>query len=322
MAVVSSPPNICTEERPSPFRGRPPLGIAYKTKFGRMFHGLSDELLRSEAFTRLKGAVDLVFTSPPFPLNRKKRYGNRTGAGYMEWLSGYGPLLKQMLTPTGSIVMEVGNAWTQGSPVMSTLPIRSLLKFQEDNDLYLCQEFVWQNPAKLPSPAQWVNVERIRVKDSFTKIWWLSPSPKPKADNRRVLKEYSQAMKSLLTTGQYNSGRRPSQHNIGEKSFLTDNGGAIPGSVLTFANTNPADSYQEYCRRLNIEPHPARMPQMLADFFIRLLTEPGDLVLDPFGGSNTTGAAAEALERYWVTIEAERKYVDGSKGRFQEYILE
>jgi DNA modification methylase len=305
----------------SPFLGRPPDGVAYKTKMGRMFHGLSDVLLHTEALKRYRGAVDLIFTSPPFPLNRKKRYGNLNGESYMEWLSAYGPILKQMLRPGGSIVMELGNAWEQGSPVMSTLPLRSLLKFQQDNELFLCQEFVWQNPAKLPSPAQWVNVERIRLKDSFTRLWWLSPTAKPKADNRRVLKEYSLAMKTLLSDGKYNSGKRPSQHNIGEKSFLKNNGGAIPGSVLTYANTQATDDYQAYCRAHGVEQHPARMPIELADFFIKLLTEPGDLVLDPFAGTNTTGAAAEALGRYWIGIEAERKYVVGSKGRFQGNLL-
>jgi len=287
-----------------------------------MLHGLSDDILRSSALDRFEGKVNLVFTSPPFPLNRKKRYGNKTGDEYIEWLSAYGPLLKKMLTPDGSIVMEVGNAWEQGLPVMSTLPIRSLLQFQEDNELFLCQEFVWQNPAKLPSPAQWVNVDRVRVKDSFTKIWWMSASEKPKADNRRVLQEYSKSMKDLLKTGKYNAGKRPSEHNIGEQSFLSDNGGAIPGSVLTFANTQANDEYQVYCRNQKIELHPARMPIELAGFFINFLTDPGDLVLDPFGGSNTTGAAAERLGRFWLSIEAEEKYVSGSMGRFPDLVSE
>jgi len=317
VTTLESPPN---GTQSSPFIGRPPVCVAYRTPMGRMLHGLSDELLRSDCLERYRGRVDLVFTSPPFPLNRKKKYGNLTGEEYMEWLSSYGPLLKSVLKPTGSIVMELGNAWEQGSPVMSTLPVRSLLKFQTDNGLHLCQEFVWHNPAKLPSPAQWVNVERIRLKDSFTKLWWMSPTPKPKADNRRVLKEYSTAMKQLLATQTYNAGRRPSEHKIGEDSFLSDNGGAIPGSVLTFANTQANDPYQEYCRNTGIEPHPARMPSALAEFFIRLLTEPGDLVLDPFAGSNTTGAASEAQGRYWLSIEAESKYIEGSRGRFPAII--
>lgn len=279
-------------------------------------HGLSDEILGSGALQSFEGKVNLVFTSPPFPLNTKKRYGNKNGDAYIEWLSSYGPLLKKMLTPDGSVVMELGNAWEQGSAVMSTLPLRSLLRFQEDNGLFLCQEFIWNNPAKLPTPAQWVNVERVRVKDSFTRVWWMSPSSKPKANNRHVLQDYSKSMKSLLKNGKYNSGKRPSEHNIGDESFLSDNGGAIPGSVLTFANTQSNDVYQNYCREHKIEFHPARMPIALASFFIKFLTVPGDIVLDPFGGSNTTGAAAESLQRYWLSIEAEEKYILGSKGRF------
>jgi len=304
----------------SPFLGRPPFNVAYQTPYGRMIHGFSDKILQSGALERFQGKVNLVFTSPPFPLNRKKRYGNKNGEEYIEWLSSYGPLLKKMLAPDGSIVVEVGNSWEQGSPVMSTLPIRSLLRFQEDNDLYLCQEFVWQNPARLPTPAQWVNVDRVRVKDSFTRVWWMSSSKKPKADNRRVLLEYSKSMKDLLKNGKYNAGKRPSEHNIGEQSFLTDNGGAIPGSVLTFANTQANDEYQVYCRDHDIELHPARMPIELAGFFIRFLTNSGDLVLDPFAGSNTTGSASERLGRFWLSIEAEEKYILGSIGRFANSI--
>src|SRR5690606_38203858 len=103
--------------------------------------------------------------------------------------------------------------------VMSTVVIRALLQFLEAANLHLCQEFVWYNPARLPSPVQWVNVERIRVKDAFSKIWWMSTTDRPKADNRRILKEYSASMKRLIETGRYNPGARPSEHNIGQTSF-------------------------------------------------------------------------------------------------------
>ena len=304
----------------SHFRGRPPGSLAYATPRGRMFYGSTETILTDGTLSRLEGNVDLIFTSPPFPLNRKKRYGNHTGESYIKWLCNFGPMFKRMLTPSGSIVIEMGNSWEPGAPVMSTLAIRALLEFQESNSLHLCQEFIWQNPAKLPSPAQWVNVKRIRVKDSFTKLWWLSPTKQPKASNQRVLQEYSDAMKGLIRRGSYNSGKRPSEHNIGEASFLTDNGGAIPSNVLTYANTTNADGYQEYCRRHEIQPHPARMPIDLAKFFVKFLTEPGDIVLDPFGGSNTTGAAAEGEERSWVSIEASLEYIKGSRGRFGDGI--
>jgi len=285
-----------------------------------MLLGKSDEVLSDDSLARFEGKFNLIFTSPPFPLNRKKRYGNETGDAYIEWLCAYGPLLKKMLAPDGSIVVEMGNSWEPGLPVMSTLAMRALLEFQTKNKFHLCQEFIWQNPAKLPSPAQWVNVERIRVKDSFTKLWWMAPNDRPKASNQRVLQEYSAAMKGLLKKGSYNSGKRPSEHAISETGFLRNNGGAIPSNVLTYANTQSGDAYQAFCRENEFQMHPARMPIALAKFFIKFLTEPGDIVLDPFGGSNTTGAAAEELERFWLSIEASKDYIKGSRGRFGKRI--
>jgi len=227
----------------SPFLGRTPANVAYATQWGRMLHGKSDEILDDGSLARFEGRINLIFTSPPFPLNRKKRYGNETGDGYIRWLCKFVPLFKRMLTVDGSIVIEMGNSWEAGMPVMSTLALRGLLEFQSKNELHLCQEFVWQNPAKLPSPAQWINVERIRVKDSFTKLWWMSPNRKPKANNQHVLQEYSQAMKDLLKKGSYNAGKRPSEHNIGATSFLKNNGGAIPSNVLTYSNTLNSDPF-------------------------------------------------------------------------------
>ena len=285
-----------------------------------MLHGKSDEILADGSLERFEGKINLIFTSPPFPLNRKKRYGNETGETYITWLSAFGPLFKKMLTPDGSIVVEMGNSWEPGKAVMSTLAMRALLEFQDKNELYLCQEFVWHNPARLPSPAQWVNVERSRVKDSFTKLWWMSPTEKPKANNNRVLQEYSKAMKDLLKRGAYNAGKRPSQHDISKTGFLRDHGGSIPSNVLTYANTQNGDPYQLYCRKNDLPLHPARMPADLAKFFIKFLTLPDDLVLDPFGGSNTTGAAAEELERYWIGIEASKEYIKGSRGWFGDRI--
>lgn len=304
----------------SPFTGRPPGNVAYATPCGRMLHGKSNEILADGSLARFEGKVNLIFTSPPFPLNRKKRYGNETGEAYIKWLCAFGPLFKKMLAPDGSIVVEMGNSWEPGMPVMSTLALRALLEFQEKNDLHLCQEFIWHNPAKLPSPAQWVNVERSRVKDSFTKLWWMASTKKPKASNQRVLQEYSKAMKTLLKRGTYNAGKRPSEHDISETAFLRDNGGAIPSNVLTYANTQNGDAYQTYCRENELPLHPARMPADLAKFFIKFLTVAGDVVLDPFGGSNTTGAAAEELERFWISIEASEDYIKGSRGRFGDRI--
>lgn len=300
----------------------------YETKMGAAFFGNSLEVMKTKRLQRHAGGVQLVFTSPPFPLNNKKKYGNLNGDDYIEWFASFALPLKDMVKKNGSIVIEIGNAWEPGRPVMSTLVLRALLKFLEVGGLNLCQEFVWYNPARLPSPVQWVNVERSRAKDAFTRIWWMSASDRPKADNRRVLKEYSASMKKLIKTQKYNGGKRPSEHHIGKESFKTDNQGAIPPNVgggefvpslqtlLKGTNTHNVDHYQRFCREKEIVQHPARMPPELVEFFIKFLTEEGDTVFDPFAGSNTTGATAERLGRRWLSCEAKWEYAAASISRF------
>lgn len=290
--------------------------LYYSTPKGRFYLGLSEEVLSKQSLKNLKGKIQLIFTSPPFPLNRKKKYGNLQGSEYASWLSSFATLLSEFLAPDGSIVIELGNAWNPGYPTISTLPLEAFLKFKETGNFHLCQEFICYNPARLPSPAQWVTIERIRVKDAFTRLWWFSQSPRPKADNRQVLKEYSPAMKKLLKTGKYNSGRRPSEHVIGEQSFLRDNNGAIAPNVIIAANTRSSDSYLEYCKENCLEHQPSRMPADLASFFVNFLTDKNDWVMDPFAGSNVTGAVAESLGRRWISIEPNEEYAKGSIGRF------
>jgi len=298
-----------------------PSQEAFRTQLGVSYRGFAEEILSKEPGFRGRRKASLILTSPPFPLNRKKEYGNQRGQEYVDWLKSFAPVFRSVLRPDGSIVIEMGNSWEPGRPVMSTLALRALLSFQDEGQLNLCQQFVWYNNAKLPTPAQWVTVERIRVKDAFTHIWWLSPSDRPKANNRRVLTEYSKSMKQLLARGRYNSGPRPSEHRIGPRSFLKDNKGAIPSNVISSSNTSSNTDYLKYCRSRGLKPHPARMPLDVAEFFIKLLTVPGDIVLDPFAGSNTTGAAAERLGRRWVAIEPLAEYVEGSRGRFLPLLM-
>jgi len=308
--------------------GHPPIRRAYRTSHGELFVGQAEHALPSAALEPWRGKVQLVFTSPPFPLQREKKYGNRTGAEFATWLASYAEPFAKMLTPNGSIVLEIGNGWNPGTPTMSTAGIKSLLAFQEAANLHLCQEFICFNPARLPTPAEWVTVRRTRVKDAFTRVWWMSSTPHPKADNRKVLTAYSDSMKKLLKKGTYTGGKRPSEHHVGGTSFLTDNGGAIPPNVLippdceqqavlSIANTASSDKYNRTCREQGLPRHPAVMPGQLVEFFVRFLTDPGDVVLDPFAGSNSTGAVAERLGRKWVGIEASEEYAKSSQIRFE-----
>lgn len=191
----------------------------YSTRHGRMFVSKIEDALATRPLRAIEGKVDLLVTSPPFPLVTKKRYGNETGESYLAWLEGLAPQLAKLVSKQGSIVVEIGNSWVSGRPIMSTLSIEALLAFKKAANLHLCQHLICHNPARLPGPAQWVNVERIRLKDSFTHIWWMSKSDRPKADNRKVLIAYGECMKRLLARKKYNSGRRPSGHVISKSGF-------------------------------------------------------------------------------------------------------
>jgi DNA modification methylase len=188
-------------------------------------------------------------------------------------------------------------------------------------------------PVEAPVPAQWVTIKRIRATDSLTHIWWMAKTDYPKADNRRVLRPYSASMKALLKRNTYNAGKRSSEHRISKRGFLARQRGSIPPNFFelesmkrdrpvrlpnsfSLLNTNSNDFFFRKCREKQLIPHPARMPVGLSKFFIQFLTAPGDLVLDPFAGSNTTGFAAELLSRRWTAIDIRKEYARHPAIRF------
>jgi site-specific DNA-methyltransferase (cytosine-N4-specific) len=167
----------------------------------------------------------------------------------------------------------------------------------------------------------------------------MAKSDFPKADTDKVHRPYSKSMQDLLKKKKYNSGKRPSEHNISKESFFIDRGGSISHNLFeldamdekrdprlpnafSFSNTKSNDFFQRTCRERNIQLHPARMPEGLASFFIQFLSDPGDLVLDPFAGSNTTGFVAECLGRKWVSIDAKEDYVEQVKVRFEDPLID
>jgi site-specific DNA-methyltransferase (cytosine-N4-specific) len=289
--------------------------LAYRTERGEAWLGDAIETLDEHVDDE---SVDLIVTSPPFALQRPKEYGNETQDSYKDWFLPFADEFWRVLKPTGSLVLDLGGAWESGQPVKSIYAFELLVSLcrRPNRPFVLAQDFYWYNPARLPSPAQWVTVERVRVKDSVNQVWWLAKGPNPKADNRRVLREYTDAMKRLIDSGTYNRGRRPSGHVIRE-GFTEDRGGAIPPNLLAISNTGNDREYLEACRKHNLRAHPARFPAEIPDFFINLLTEPDDLVVDPFAGSNVTGATAESLSRNWLSIDVDEEYLSGSAARFE-----
>lgn len=289
------------------------FNYSYRTRAGLMVCEDSKKVLNSFP----DNSINLVLTSPPFALQRKKEYGNKEQNEYIDWLLGFGELVYKKLRDDGSFVLDLGGAYKKGIPVRSLYNFRLLIKLCDEIGFNLAEEFFWYNPSKLPSPIEWVNKRKVRVKDSINTIWWLSKTEWPKANTRNILVPYSARMKKLMQNPDkyYQPKERPSGHNIGN-NFSIDNGGAIPSNLLQIPNTESNSKYLKRCSSFGIKSHPARFPEKLPEFFIKFLTDDGDLVVDIFAGSNTTGAVAERLNRTWISIDNIMDYVSASIFRF------
>jgi site-specific DNA-methyltransferase (cytosine-N4-specific) len=285
----------------------------YFSSLGTMLYGDSLEILANLD----DNSIDLVITSPPFALQRKKEYGNKEQYEYVEWLSQFAHLVFRKLKDTGSFVLDLGGAYQKGAPVRSLYNFRVPVKFCDELGFFLAEEFFWYNPSKLPSPIEWVNKRKIRAKDAVNTIWWFSKTEWPKANIKNVLTPYSDRMKKLLENPDkyYKPKNRPSGHSISD-TFSNDNGGAIPSNLLQISNSESNSLYLRRCKLLNIQGHPARFPEKFPEFFIKMLTDEHDLVVDIFAGSNTTGFVAEKLNRKWISIEQSIEYVASSVLRF------
>lgn len=320
----------------------------YHSDFGSAYQGDSRKLLQKLP----DESIDLIVTSPPFALQHQKEYGNEDLEEYNDWFIEFAHEARRVLQPHGSLVMEIGGAFERGVPRRSTYQFELICRLTDENEvgLHLAQDFYWFNPAKLPGPIEWVNVRKIRVTDAVTHVWWLAKDvnkvaavdeneqPHPEADNRRVLQDYKESQQKLIETGEYNDGKRPSGWDIDSEAFAKDNKGAIPKNMggvdkeetnlIEASNTASRTHYLDMCRKFDIDPHPARFPRRIPEFFIDFLTPdpPYDdwdqgvldrpVVLDIFAGSNLTGKVAQEKGRYWLAFEENPEYVSTSQIRF------
>jgi site-specific DNA-methyltransferase (cytosine-N4-specific) len=313
---------LFTPETPNPAQLLAPRLPFYTTTYGAAYLADAQEILAELP----SGSVDLIVTSPPYALHFKKEYGNVDKSAYVEWFLGFAREMLRVLKADGSFVLNIGGSYNQGTPTRSLYHYKLLVALVDEIGFHLAQECFWYNPAKMPAPAEWVNVRRVRIKDSVEYIWWLAKSPHPKANNRKVLQSYSPDMIRLNRRG-VRATVRPSGHNIKKGFDAIDSGGSIPpnlveaeefgpDNILRMGNNAANDTYTKQCKEAGIKIHPARFPAALPEFFIKLLTDEEDLVVDPFAGSNTTGAVAETLGRRWIAVDNVEEYLLASRFRF------
>lgn len=290
--------------------------IGYKTRLGKCVAMDSRNLLQQLD----DDSIDLIVTSPPFSLQRKKEYGNVAQNEYVDWLCEFGKLAFRKLKKTGSFVIDIGSAYEKGVPVYSLYQFRVLIRFCDELGYNLAQPFYWHNSSALPAPIEWVNKRKLRAKNSVNTIWWFSKDPYCKANVSKVLTPYSSRMQKLIENPadfvKAEGAERPSGHVMNQSSWARNNGGAIPPNLLQVPNSESNSAYLRFCKKLSLKGHPARFPAAIPEFFIKFLTEENDTVLDIFSGSNTTGQVAENLGRRWLSCDISKEYVASSVFRF------
>ncbi len=138
----------------------------HKTKYG--------EIVLADSLDFLGGltpeSVDLIVTSPPFGLVRKKDYGNVESQEYVDWFKAFGQEFKRVLKRSGSLVIDIGGAWIPGQPTRSLYHFELAIMLCRDLGFYLAQEFFWWNPSKLPSPAEWATVPSIGARHAVSVV--------------------------------------------------------------------------------------------------------------------------------------------------------
>ena len=120
----------------------------FSTKRGQIYQGDSLDFLHSKAEEK---SIDLIMTSPPFGLVRKKSYGNEDADDYCDWFRPFAEGFRRVLKDSGSLVIDIGGAWKPGMPTRSLYHFELLMMLCREYGFHLCQEHFWWNPSKLPS---------------------------------------------------------------------------------------------------------------------------------------------------------------------------
>ncbi len=298
--------------------------VGFSTELGIAILGSCETV-----FSKIDSPIHLVVTSPPYPLSQSRNYGNPKESDYVDWICKTIEPLVRNLARGASVCLNVGNdVFMPGSPARSLYREKLILALHERLGLYKMDEFIWHNPSKPPGPVKWASITRQQLNVSWEPVYWLTNDPHAvRSDNRRVLQAHSERHLNFIKNGGVKAAASKSDgaYRIRPGSYSNETPGKIPRNVLArpVLHLGHSCSDQREYRRLasaeGLPPHGATMPLSLASFLIEFLSQPDDLVVDPFGGSFTTAKAAERLGRRWLSTECMVEYVIGAASRFREF---
>lgn len=293
--------------------------LAFSTRLGMAVWGDSLDTLKG-----LQEPVHLLFTSTPYLLNRARDYGNPANeAEFVDFVVAVVEPVMRNLVPGGSVCLNMGqDAFVKGTPARSVFLERVTLALHDRLGLYLMDRSVWHNPSKPPGPTIWSSRDRVQLNSAFEFVLWFTNDPRRvRADNRRVLEAHTEQHLKLIAQGgeqrhaQYGDGA----YTIRPGSFGQATPGRIPRNVMTFGHRcRDTQQLRRIAQELGLPMHGATFPTRLPDFWIRFLTEPGDLVLDSLCGWGKTALAAQRLQRRWLIVDKVLDYLRASGEMFRD----
>ena len=274
-----------------------------------------------DVFGSLTDSIAVCVTSPPYPLASPRAYGNPNQYEWVDWMTRVlEPIVKRLL-PGGSIAVNLSNdVFEPGLPSRSLYREKFVIAMSERLGMHKMDEMVWSNPSKAPGPFQWASKRRMQLNTGYEPVLVFCNDPLNSfADNRRVYQPHSEQHQKLIDSGGERRQRVNSDgaYRIRPGAFANRTPGRIPKNVLSYGHSSAAQRrMRKLARDSGLPVHSASMPLALAMFLVQYLSRPGDLVVDPFGGTMTTAKACEELGRLWLASEIHAEYLMAGRFRF------
>jgi site-specific DNA-methyltransferase (cytosine-N4-specific) len=294
--------------------------IAFCTDLGIAVWGRCQDVFKS-----FGEPISLIITSPPYPLRKARAYGGiNDEVAYIDFICTALERVIRSLEPGGTLVLNISqDIFLPGSPARSLYVERLVLALHDRLGLSMLARVPWINYSKPPGPTYWACVNRIHLSSAWEPLYVFTNDPmRVRADNRRVLEQHTAKHLELIASGgaQRTAVYGDGAYRLRPDSFSNVTEGRIPRNVLERGHSC-ADTlaYRKEAKKLGLPLHGAIQPTSIADFFIRYLTLPDDLIADPFGGTIKTGLAAERLGRRWIVSEVISNYLRGAAGLFSDF---
>lgn len=290
--------------------------VAFSTKLG-----VAIWASWKDVFPLLDEPIHCLITSPPYPLAKPRNYGNPKIDEYTDFITeALEPIVKN-LVPGGTICLNVSaDIFEPGLPARSLYRERLVLALCDRLGLYKLDELVWASGSKPPGPIAWASKERMMLNVGWEPVYLFTNDPRASiANNRRVLKPHTPRQQRLIERGGESRMVENSDgaYKVKPGSYGNQTLGAIPKNVLQFGHAcRSQQSVKASARQRGLQTHGAPFPLALADFLVRYLTEPGQLVVDNMSGTITVGEAAEINDRRWICTERIWDHIAAGAARF------